>query len=326
MKSIKLFLVLISLNSYSQIPTEGLIAYWPMNGNFNDFGPLNINGTNNNVTSATNYLGENDTSMSFTNLNSDVYTVDQYGSHPSNANLNFGHSQNFSIDFNIYFYSVSTDKIGGGIYNYGSLNTYNIWSRAFNGSPQIIFTYAGTIVLTASGFFNFNTWYHITAIKQGGFIKIYVNGTLQDSETYGATVPNYNNNAYGLFGSMISYNNPNPIYRGFNGKIDDLRIYNRSLDLIEIQNINQYYGITLETDGYSSNIKSKRTFYPNPSSDKIIINDSIGSFEIFNLNGKRMNLPYQKKEVDITGLSKGIYILKAIDFDGNSIFEKLIVN
>jgi len=68
--------------------------------------------------------------------------------------------------------------------------------------------------------------------------------------------------------------------------------------------------------------------YPNPTKDKIYIKNSenvkIESISLFELKGKKiMEFEKTKTELDLSGVSKGIYLLKLTH--GNEIIIKKIV-
>jgi len=78
-------------------------------------------------------------------------------------------------------------------------------------------------------------------------------------------------------------------------------------------------------------IKNEINIYPNPSNDFIYINISNEDelqVEIFDINGKSLfnkNIFDKNKKIDVSGFSKGVYILRIID--NNEIFhEKLIID
>jgi len=73
-------------------------------------------------------------------------------------------------------------------------------------------------------------WYHIAGTYDGEMLKIYVNGVLQDS-TY------YNENSGADTAAYAGYDG----YVGFNGIIDDVRVYNWGVNVDEILD-KMYYG------------------------------------------------------------------------------------
>ena len=209
-------------------PTSGLMAYWPMNGNFTDNGPNNIVVTNNGATATTNHNGLANTAMNYSNPAS---TVVQFARHNPNANLNFGTSQDFSVDFT--FYIPSPYLHTGGLYdnnlNYGG---YGIWHWNANGYLQLNFNFKNGNIGTPSGTLNYNTYYHTCCVRSGSTMSIYINGVLIVLGNVGTTAPTYNFNA--RFGTMFYSAYSPPEYNGHNGKIDEFRIYNRALTAAEI--------------------------------------------------------------------------------------------
>lgn len=208
-------------------PTAGLKAYWSFNGNFNDGSGSGINGTNSGATATTNIAGTANSAMNFNNPGS---TVVQYGTHPINANVNYGTAQDFSVDFSLYINGIPTH--GGGIYdnnlNYGGYGVW-LWNNSF---LQVNLNFKGGNVGTTNGAILPNTWYHICCLRAAGTLKIYINGVLNASAPEGATVPVYS--FVPRFGSMF-YTAFSPAeYNGLVGKIDEMRIYNRALTTTEI--------------------------------------------------------------------------------------------
>jgi hypothetical protein len=232
-KQILLFIVLqlascfISFSLFAQIPTSGLVAYWPMNGNFNDAGPNAIHGTNAGATATTNKFGAASSAMNFSNPGS---TVPQYATHPINAALNFTGTQNFTIS--LLAYASSPYVHAGGFYDNG-VNSGGpavwFWSSPY---PEIRFNYKNGSIGVPNGSFSLGTWYHITCVRDNGALKTYVNGILKATGTEGTQTPSYPLPA--RFGTMYYSGFSPPEYNGLNGKIDELRIYNRALSAGEI--------------------------------------------------------------------------------------------
>ena len=77
-------------------------------------------------------------------------------------------------------------------------------------------------------------------------------------------------------------------------------------------------------------LKNNITVYPNPATDKVIVNSlkMISTIEIFNINGKKVfatnNLKQQIfSEIDLSNFQKGIYFIKI--YDGENTYTKKIV-
>lgn len=66
--------------------------------------------------------------------------------------------------------------------------------------------------------------------------------------------------------------------------------------------------------------------FPNPVTDIINIHTehSIDKAELFNLNGEKIDLSFQNNEIEVSLLSKGIYVLRLIDINGKIYSSKFI--
>ena len=230
MKKILLAAIIVCTvsNIIAQAPTAGLVAYWPMDGNLTDAGPYSINGTNVGATATTNSQGTANKALLYTNPAS---LVPQYGTHPINSNLSFTGAQDFTITFSVYANSPFVHT--GGFYD-NNLNGGGpgVWFWNANGFPQIQFNYKNASVGTTSGAFPVGAWKRIACVRASGTLKIYINGVIINSAAEGATTPVYTIPA--RFGTMSYFGYSPPEYNGFNGKLDDVRIYNRALTLAEI--------------------------------------------------------------------------------------------
>lgn len=212
-------------------PTAGLVAYWPMNGNFTDAGPNAVNGTNSGATTTANYANVANAAMNFNNPTS---TVAQYATHPVNANLSFSGTQNFTISFTGYVNSPFVHN--GGFYdNNLNYNGPGIWFWNSPGYLELRFNYKGGSVGSTIGAFPIATWVHVCVVRNNGIISIYLNGVLNNSAAEGTGTPAY---AYpARFGTMFFTAMTPPNYNGHHGKMDELRIYNRALTAAEIAGI-----------------------------------------------------------------------------------------
>ena len=85
------------------------------------------------------------------------------------------------------------------------------------------------VVIPHAGNFVTDTWYHIAMVFDSGTVKVYVNGSLYDQDYAAgvATLPDLSNNMT-LGGGPTGY---------FNGKLDDVRIYDRALTDLEVEDI-----------------------------------------------------------------------------------------
>ena len=231
------------------IPTDGLVGYWPFNGNANDESGNGNHGTVNGATLTTDRNGKANNAYSF-----DGYKNDIDCGNNSILNLN-----NFSISV---WYKVIEDPKVPSEYTIVSKTDYTnntLGYRLALGSspstkPQLIWSQIGGAnscgdYLDSDNETNKNIWTNVIGVKDQNTLKIYVDGKLQQKIT--EVCGNFNNSRPLLFGSSYTVNN---IKTGFfNGQLDDIAIYNRALTQQEITTL--YTGCTSET-ATSSNFNS----------------------------------------------------------------------
>lgn len=219
---------LFCFSAFSQIPTSGLVAYWPMNGNYTDAGPNGIHGTNAGSTATVNKFGAASSAMDF---NNPTATVNQYATHPVNSNLSFTTAQNFSISFLCYFKSPWVHTMG--LYD-NNLNYFGpgIWIWQSGGAGQYRFQFNFRNGSLASTPQPLDTWMHVTCTRTSGTLRIYINGLLNATGAEGTGTPAYSYPA--RFGTMFFEGMFPPNYNPLHGRLDELRIYNRALSAAEI--------------------------------------------------------------------------------------------
>ncbi|MFN8250520.1 MAG: LamG-like jellyroll fold domain-containing protein [Ferruginibacter sp.] len=212
----------------AQAPTAGLVAYWPLNGNFSDASGTGISTTNMGATATTNNLNNVNTAMAFSNPTN---TPVQYALQTVNSAINFGTAQNFTITCAVYFNSPYVHYTG--IYD-NNLNYYGygVWAWNANGFLQAQFNYRNGSVGTTNGAIMAGTWVHLTCVRSAGVIRIYVNGVQNNSATEGVQTPAYPYTP--AFGGMYFNAQSPPVYNPLHGKLDEIRIYNRALTAAEI--------------------------------------------------------------------------------------------
>ena len=202
-------------SNFDQSLNNGLIAYYPFNGNVNDESGNGNNGTNNgasltvdrfgNVDRAYSFDGNDDYIQSNLTLNSLPYTLRCL----FKANINSGEQ------------SLVDSDVGGSygnsiILGYGSGND-NIYVQYHDGSYQSSFIYQP------------NIWYDVVATFENGIVQLYIDGVFIGNKTY---------NQGPIDGSAVRFgrhNSGDPQW--FNGSLDDIAIWDRVLNPQEIQNL-----------------------------------------------------------------------------------------
>jgi hypothetical protein len=327
MKKIILILLMLSINTvFAQAPAAGLVAYWPLDGNFNDASGNAINGTNFSSTATPNQSGVTNKAFNFANPTA---TVAQYGSHPIISSLNFTAAQNFTISFWVYFNSVINHS--AGIYD-NNLNAGGYGIFLLQGPPNIVkFSWRGTQISATAAVATLAVWKHISCVKNGSTMSIYVNGVLNVSGTVGTSTPTYP--LAGRFGAMTftGFAAPNN-YNGLEGKIDEFRIYNRALTATELLSVLPIHLTNFSGSLNSSNktLLNWQTEYEQNAKD-FIVQRSIDNrtFEpggtVKAAGNSNINTKYNFEDnvINVTA-NKIYYRLQLNDIDGKQAYSEII--
>ncbi len=339
-----LFMISISASAQvpSYVPTNGLVGYWPFNGNANDASGNGNNGMVNGATLANDRFGNTNSSYVFDGVNDYIGT-----------NLSGITGQNSRT---ISFWFNSNNNTGGikTMVGYGEHASSAPQGSRFdctmeNGKPSIdiSFTYASYAVNNVQ-----NNWRFYTVAFESSYgttvqaIKLYIDGVLQQNPTILDTsiLINTGNLYKVFFGAPYT----NPSGNSFNGKLDDIGIWNRALTEQEITNL--YNGnicfetvrvtdtlvINVNRTGYNPITYSNTIkVYPNPANNKITIdNGDIQkmngySIKIINSLGQQVyqgGITQQIVSIDITQWAgNGMYYLQLTDNNGNIVDVKKIV-
>ncbi len=346
-----LFLAVISFaqNVPAYVPTNGLVGWWPFNGNANDESGNGNNGTVNGATLTTDRFGNVGKAFTFSGL-TDVITVN------NNNSINFQTTNSATFSFWIATDTIQTFRTpiiqkqsGSGVsqvgYNIGIDNNgntiNNLVSLSVNNGNASQLGYATSNSYPSTFFRNWN--HFIIAYNQGDGI-CYVNGVLDSLWT--SQVGNIGDNINPLlFGSA---NNLSSSSKKFYGKLDDIGIWNRALTQQEItdlyngnicyQNITVTDTLLINTNitGYNPlTYENTIRIWPNPTYDHITIdagnlNTMSGySIRIVNALGQQMfqsAINQQQFYLDLSSWTgNGIYYINIINPQGVTIDTRKIV-
>lgn len=350
MKKTLLFLSCAFLSSVSfaqapsYVPTNGLVGYWPFSGNANDQIGNGNNGTVNGATLTTDRNGSSNSAYNF-NGSSDYILI------PNSSTLN---SAGKTISVWANFSSEPTDLETGAMalvtkwYQVANCNNLLndsyalVLSKSNNETKFIGATNLYTqSTLTTDNSLDTDLWYHVVFthdITTGG--NIYVNGVLISSNNTSGDICSNQNDL--LFGAD---NNLGSLWRYFNGKLDDIGMWNRALSQSEITSLynsvhsNECLTMTINTGVITSTTPvtyaSSVNIYPNPANDQITIdcgnlaNVTGWSIKITNMHGQEMfNQPMNTQQyvVPLNSWSgQGMYFVKIINAQNEVMNIKKII-
>ena len=158
-----------------------------------------------------------------------------------------------------------------------------------------------------------NSWHNMVITLDGniGYAKYYLDGVFVGGGYHSLT--NNTNGTNIVLGRSLS-----PSFGASNFHLDDLKIYSGILTDAEVT--------ALSTNDFEAN-DLKFSLYPNPANDIVSIDleTEIKSIEIYSLQGQKVHSS-KEKQVNISNLSKGIYMVRVEDENGSVATQKLIKN
>jgi uncharacterized protein (TIGR02145 family) len=209
----------LSLTGGTAVITDGLVGYWPFNGNANDESGSGNNGT----------------------VNGAILTIDRFGN-PNSAysfngsgyiNCGNDNSLNFSNTFTLNCWAKTTSPESNcGMLGRWSNNSYNTEQYVIQFEDNFVqsFISSGTNGIGVSSEFNYynDIWHFYTMSYDGMFNKLFIDGQLVASQPFSESINNVDNDfVIGAY-SIWFYNNY------WDGDIDDISAYNRTLSQSEI--------------------------------------------------------------------------------------------
>jgi hypothetical protein len=234
-------------NLPSYVPANGLVGWWPFNGNANDESGNGNNGTVNGATLTADRFGNAGKAYGFDGINDFIEVNNSPTLSPTLISISLwvnpaGYYLNGVDDAN-YIVGKGPD------FNQGhySLHYKTISKKA---RPSLGPGSSGLYVNSNSDI-TVNNWRHILSTWDGNEMKIYIDGSLENSITNSGFVLGTNSDNL-FFGSMAA-NSTWPYW--LNGKIDDIAIYNRALTQQEITALYQGGNTTANCLDLPSNLQ-----------------------------------------------------------------------
>lgn len=217
--------------------TEGLVACYPFNGNANDESGH----------------GKHAIAINMPELSEDRFGrpqraykfdgIDDYMDMGDSPLLNPQNAITVSCWFNLYRYKSGR----GEEHNLIVKDDFNYSKRDYlltvNYQAQfVVFNMDNVPGIVNGGSIGLLKWHHVAGTYDGSTIKLYVDGTLSGSRTWNGFIHDTDTSL------LIGHTNDSRYDRVLDGRIDDVRIYNRALTEAEIQQLADRAGIVTEPD------------------------------------------------------------------------------
>ena len=286
-----------------------MLYHFPFNGNMTSVtNPISLTSTATQIYSATS-LGANQA------LNLSIADTDTARATAPTALLNLipAGSNQRSVSIRVKFIN-QPGGFGNFPFFYGTASNGKSFSFEQTDSNAVISGWGSAFTNTYANAANVNIWYNMVVTYDGAQSNLYIDGV-----NIGAQNLTLNTVGQNFFLGRTSL----PDYgRADSMAIDDLRIYNYALSQSQVSALNA----TLSNESFNSN-NLKFSLYPNPATNLVNIDlaTELKSIEIYSLQGQKV-LSSNKNQVDVSGLSKGMYLVRVEDVENGVSTQKLVVN
>ena len=319
MKKILLFgaIALSSLsfgqNVPSYVPTNGLVGWWPFNGNANDESGNGNHGTVNGATLTTDRNGVTNNAYSFDGTNNYIEVAD-------NNSLDLTNSFTINCWMKISDYtpgpslpnsSGNVDEIRtliGKPRNSGWATCYSVgYSPNTNANIHIAaanMNCCPNLGVSGVSGTSLNFWTNYLIVYDGTSLSIYKNGILENTLSTTFTL---DNSTQPLFFGKEFVSVGDNWYRWFKGQLDDIGIWNRALTQQEITDL--YNAQTCTTPTATITPQSNTTFCQGGTVDLVASTGSGYTYEWYN-NSSLIN---NAASSTYQATTSGNYIVKVID-------------
>jgi hypothetical protein len=279
-----LSLLVLGLNGigYASL-SDGLVAYYPFNGNANDESGNGNNGTVHGATLTADRFGNANRAYAFNG-------IDEYIEASQSQSLD---STTNKLSISVWIKSDHNFQYGsGGILWYGPL--LNLTYALSIGTNYKLNFYTNWNSSPSDGVYISNplsesTWYHVGFVFNSGQANAYINGSLTTSTIFDNVVLPLH--AGRIFRIGDDYGFRSEIWSGV---IDDIRIYNRALSASEIQTL--YLEQSCYETGFVAGVAYCKA---NPASCGINVN---GGDAVTLTSDLKMHLPNIEYNVPFIGI------------------------
>jgi hypothetical protein len=332
MKKKLLFLSLFTINVLmaqvpSYVPTNGLVGYWPFNGNANDASGNGNNGIVNGAILTTDRNGNANSAYSFA----------------GNSWIEVLYNQVFNFSTNSFTLICWAKRQGNNTFQHLITRNYipdypnaisNYTLRYENNSIVLISsgnTSTGNGALGSSALSNLTDWNHFVSVfnSENQTLQIYMNGNLIATGPTNSILQNYNSIGNMYFGvehpTTVLPSGP----QFLTGQLDDIGIWNRALTQAEIT------GLYNTLSNSQTEAVNQIAIYPNPAKDQITIDcGNISSvsgwnYTIVNTLGQEVSNGVMNSQQNVVSLNilngTGVYLVKIYDAESNLISTKKII-
>lgn len=297
------------------IPTDGLKAWYPFNGNANDESGNGNNGSVVGATLSTDRFGKTSTSYYF----------------DGSAEIDCGTDGSLNIDectlsaWVYYKPNVEHWQTIFAKYDESDLGSYGLY--ILDNQAEVWFSLKGNkyVEVLSIDTLASNQWYNVVATHSvASGTKLYLNGMLNASDPTNFNVLQAPSHEFRIGSQGDFY--PVKLEKG---KIDDIGVWGRVLTKSEILGL--YTNVSLSIN--ENNGETSFTILPNPTSGNILIEDKYSQFlnsklVVNNILGEvilERIITSQNTSIDLSSQASGIYFVQLTNFDNKIIYKKVLI-
>ena len=227
--------------------TNGLVAYYPFNGNANDASGNGSNGVGFDVSYAQNRFGVAGAAASFNGSSSFAYVTNFFSSQPTQITYSiwFQTANRVTVTNAQFYLAGATGYVldlgwdcGVGLNNPNPLPDNGPVIGAYNGFGMYKYVdWANYYYCDITNFvFTSDQWHHVVAVYSGSAMSLYLDGSFRNTIQH----PSSTQGLHSLEIGAHSWGNGSGIGDQYSGLIDDVRVYFRALSSNEVQQLYAY--------------------------------------------------------------------------------------
>ena len=284
-------------NVPSNVPINGLIGWWPLDGNINDSSGNGYNGMNSGATLATNRYNQLNKCLYFDNDWAEVQSIP------------FDLQQNFTFS---YWQKLNLFNHTSCIIDINQNASCNLTPVIWQNIDSVSFGKCGSSV-GLTGIVGqseaLNKWVMITFTSSSGVVNVYKNGVFYLTMSHSWPLTNSIQFTLGNAGNTGSplHTQPSNIY------LDDVGLWSRVLTQEEISILYQSPATNIKNDiAFKDNISIYPTVVNNQLTIETEFPNYFKSYKIFDVMGKEImcgKIKARKEVIEMHSLSQGIYII-----------------
>jgi hypothetical protein len=228
------------ITAFSQIPnyvpSNGLVGWWPFNGNANDESGNGNNGTVNGATLANDRFGNANQAYGFDGVDDFVEITD-------NPNYSFMLNSTYSVNIWFRLTNLGSTQAFIGQGDGDGLNQNRFWRISYYSNNNISNHIRGDLSdpFDTKNLFpwsSINQWHMVTMVRNyNNNLKMYIDGGLIDTDTDITGIASPFTQQRNLYIGAFFNSYPNILMQFLNGSLDDISIWNRALTECEIQDL-----------------------------------------------------------------------------------------